>query len=184
MQLHPKHAVSSPEPEAGGRILAWRPPKTDYGRMIDGVLADIRPQIRAAEREWAEAPFLLAELLRHPLARRELLVRNSRRFHNLALCGLLLARSHQESAEAPWHGERLAALALQLVGSLDAEWYGDWALSDARARCWMLIGHARRIASDLRGAEEAFRTAETHLRRGTGDREERVRLLAYRTAGT
>lgn len=170
-----------PRPDAAGRLLPWRAPESEYGRAIDAVLAGMRPRIQSAEQEWAAAPDLLAELLRHTLARRELLARNSSRFHSLALCGLLLARSRQESAEAPWHGERLAALALTLVEALDAEWYGEWALADARARCWMQIGNARRIAADLAGAERAFGAAEMHLREGTGDWKERARLAACKT---
>lgn len=178
----PAEPDARPQQPAGlGRLLPWRAPETAYGRTIDAVLTGMRPRIQSSEQEWAEAPGLLAELLRHTLARRELLVRNSSRFHSLALCGLLLARSHQESAEAPWHGERLAALALILVETLDADWYGEWALADARARCWMQIGNARRIAADPQGAEHAFGAAEAHLREGTGDWEERARLAAYRT---
>jgi hypothetical protein len=182
VRAHPKPEVSPPRSKGGGAVLAWRFPRTGYGRAIDGVLAGLRPRIRAAEREWAAAPWLLSELLRHTPARRELLVRNSRRFRNLALCGLLLESSRQDGSAAPRGGERLAALALALVESLDADWYGDWALADARARCWMSIGNARRIAADLRGAEEALRKAEAHLRRGTGDRLDRDQLLAYKAA--
>ncbi len=175
IRIHPKPVF----PSEG--VLAWRAPETEYGRTIDGVLAAIRPQMQAAEREWAEAPFLLSELLQQTPAHREMLVRNSRRFRNLALCGLLLERGHGISVASPRRGERLARLSLTLIGSLDAEWYGDWALADARAQCWMLIGNARRLAADLRGAEDALRTAEAYLHQGTGDRWDRARLLAYRT---
>src|SRR5262245_13378484 len=164
LRLHARPEDLSSQPEDGARILPWRPSAADYGPAIAAVLTEIRPQILSAEQEWAEAPFLLAELLRHTLARQELLVRNSRRFQSLALCGLLLARSHQESPAAPWQGERLAMLALILVDSLDADWYGAWALADARARCWMQIGNARRLAADLPGAERAFGAAEAHPR--------------------
>ncbi len=181
LRLHARPEDLPSEADGGARILPWRVPAADYGPAIDAVLTGIRPRILSAEQEWAEAPFLLAELLRHTLARRELLVRNSRRFQSLALCGLLLARSHQESPAGPWQGERLATLALILVDSLDVEWYGAWALADARARCWMQIGNARRLAADLPGAEQAFGAAEAHLRQGTGDWEERARLAAYRT---
>lgn len=181
LRLHAEPEDLPPRPEEGGRILPWRAPEAGNGPAVDAILAEIRPRIQSAEQEWAEAPALLDELLRHTPARRELLVRNSRRFQSLALCGLLLARSHHESADSPWQGERLAALALTLADSLDADWYGDWALADARARCWMQIGNARRLAADLPGAERAFRAAEAHLSQGTGDWEERARLAALRT---
>jgi hypothetical protein len=170
-----------PVPASGGRVLPWRCPETtDVDRAVDLVLAGLRPRIEAAAREWAAAPFLLAELLRHPPARREVLARNSGRFRNLPLCGLLIERSLEESSAVPGRGERLAALALSIVESLDADWYGEWALADARARCWMLIGNARRMAADREGAERAFRSAERYLRRGTGHAGEKDRLLAYK----
>ncbi|HKV08456.1 MAG TPA: hypothetical protein VJ725_09975 [Thermoanaerobaculia bacterium] len=166
------------EPVSGGaRILPWRPSESDYGRTVDAVLASFRPRFASAMREQAEAPGLLAELLRHTPERRMILIRNSRRFRNLALCVLLLEASRQEGYRDSMEGERLADLVLVLAHRLDPEWYGTRVLEDVRARCFMLIGNARRVASDLWGAEDAFRTAETHLRQGTGDRLERARLL-------
>lgn len=169
-----------PLPEAasgGARVLPWRSSEPDYDRTFDAVLASFRPRFVSAFREQAEAPALLSDLLRHTPERRMILIRNSRRFRNLALCVLLLETSRQEGYKDPMEGERLADLVLLLVHRLDPEWYGARVLEDVRARCFMLIGNARRIASDLWGAEQAFRTAEAHLREGTGDRLERARLL-------
>ncbi|HEX9944422.1 MAG TPA: hypothetical protein VGG03_20625 [Thermoanaerobaculia bacterium] len=174
--------MSRIHPKPAARILAWRPSAAEYGPVIDSVLAAFRPRILAAARERAEAPFLLSELLRQAPERRELLVRNSRRFLSFALCGLLLERSCQESAAAPRQGERLAALALVVADSLDPAWYGDRLLADARARCCALIADARRVAGDLPGAEEALQAAESHLRQGMGDPLERARLLAFKAA--
>lgn len=169
---------SRTEPAAGGaRVLSWRPSESDYERTVDAVLASLRPRFASAICEQNEAPALLSELLRHTPERRMILIRNSRRFRNLALCVLLLEASRQEGYKDPMEGERLADLVLVLAHRLDPEWYGARVLEDVRARCFMLIGNARRVASDLWGAEEAFRTAETHLRQGTGDRLERARLL-------
>jgi hypothetical protein len=164
-----------PKPESGG-LLFWRPSEMAAGRAVDRVLAAILPHIRAAARERDEAPVLLSELLRHPPQRRELLVRNSQRFRNLPLSGLLLQRSRRDSADDPREGERLALLALALVESLDPSWYGERVLADARGRCWMSAGKARGIAADLRGAEQAFRQAEADLGRGTGDLLEQAQL--------
>ncbi|HSF39357.1 MAG TPA: hypothetical protein VLT87_06145 [Thermoanaerobaculia bacterium] len=164
----------------GARILPWRFPESDYGRTVDAVLARFRPRIASAAQEQAEAPALLAELLRQTPERRMMLVRNSGRFRSLALCALLLETSRQEGYKDPMEGERLADLVLVLAHRLDPEWYGARVLEDVRSRCFMLIGNARRVASDLWGAEEAFRTAESHLRQGTGDRLERARLLFLR----
>src|SRR6476469_644838 len=53
-------------------------------------------------------------------------------------------------------------------------------LADARARCWMVIGNARRMAADLEGAQEAFGTASALLREGTGDPLEKAQLMTYK----
>ncbi len=179
-RIHPNPEKPAPRLTGPQGSPVRRLPGLDYGAAIDAVLAAFGPRIDAAAEESTAAPSLLSELLRNAPGRRELLVRNSRRFRNLPLCGLLLERSSQESFRAPRRGEKLAALALVLVETLNAARYGDWTLADARARCWMLIGEARRMAADLRGAEEALRTAEAHLREGTGDGAERARLLACR----
>jgi tetratricopeptide (TPR) repeat protein len=173
--------------EAGGRpvpresnILPWPVGATEHGRAVDLVLAGLRPRLVAAVREQAAAPLLLSELLDHRPERRELLVRNSERFQNLPLCRLLLQRGYRDTFNTPRQGERLARLALGMVDSLDPAWYGERMLTDAQARCWMVIGNARRMASDLEGAQEAFATASALLREGTGDPLEKAQLMTYK----
>jgi hypothetical protein len=175
--------------ESGGRrapgndrsnVLPWPVAATEHGRAVDLVLAGLRPRLLAAVREQAEAPLLLSELLEHRPERRELLVRNSERFQNLPLCRLLLQRGYRDTFNTPRQGERLARLALGMVDSLDPAWYGERMLADARARCWMVIGNARRIAADLEGAWGAFRTAAALLREGTGDPLEKAQLMTYK----
>jgi tetratricopeptide (TPR) repeat protein len=169
-----------PAPRGPGKVLSWRPSEATVSRAVDGVLEGFRSRARAVARERAEASALLAELLGHPAKRQELLARNSRRFRSLALCGLLLQRSHEVSVEDPAQGERLADLALRIIGFLDEGWYGERVLADTRGRCWMQIGNARRIAADLPGAEEALLQAEDELDRGTGDLTEKAQLLVYK----
>ncbi|HEY0512021.1 MAG TPA: hypothetical protein VGH73_08960 [Thermoanaerobaculia bacterium] len=175
-----REALRGPEPgtRPDGNLLSWPAAATEHGRAVDGVLAGFRPRFQAAARERAEAPALFSELLAHGPERREVLARNSRRFRNLPLCGLLLTRGTQDALDAPHQGERLAALALGLVDSLDPAWYGDRVLADARGCCWTVIANARRVAADLPGAEAALQVARTHLGQGTGDRLEKARLLA------
>jgi tetratricopeptide (TPR) repeat protein len=165
---------------AGSNVLSWPVAATEHGRAVDLVLASLRPRLMAAVREQAAAPVLLSELLEHRPERRELLVRNSERFQNLPLCRLLLQRGYRDTFNIPQEGERLARLALGMVGQLDSAWYGERMLADARARCWMVIGNARRVASDLEGAGEAFGTASAILREGTGDPVEKAQLLTYK----
>jgi tetratricopeptide (TPR) repeat protein len=166
--------------DTGGQVLPWRPSRDEYGQTVDRVLTGFRPRVEAAARERAAAPSLLAELLEQAPERWEALVRGGERFRSLALCSLLLERSCQEGFEAPRQGEQLAVFALALVGLLDPDWYGERVLADARARCWMMIGNARRIEADLRSSEQAFQAAEAYFRQGTGDRLERAQLLTYK----
>src|SRR4051794_7434323 len=64
------------------------PSDPGYDRALDRVLASFRPRFEAVARELAAARELLEDLLLCSPERRELLVRNSRRFHNFHLCGL------------------------------------------------------------------------------------------------
>jgi tetratricopeptide (TPR) repeat protein len=154
----------------------------DYDDILEKVLHRIQLRVCAAERDRAEAPALFAELMRHPPERREILVRNSGRFRNFTLCELLLRASREESSRSPDRAERLARLALLIAERLDPERLGAEPLEDTRARCWALVGNARRAASDLHGAEQAFQEAEAHLRQGTRDRMERAIGLALKAS--
>jgi tetratricopeptide (TPR) repeat protein len=153
------------------------PSDPGYDRALDRVLASFRPRFEVVARELTAARELLEDLLLCSPERRELLVRNSRRFRNFQLCGLLLERSQQAVHYAPRQGERLARLALILVDELDEGAYGELRLEDTRARCWRGIGNSLRVAGELRDADEAFRMARAHLRQGTGDWLEKAEWL-------
>jgi hypothetical protein len=158
-------------------LPGW-PPEPGYPRAVAGVLAAFRPRFQAAQQETAAASGLLTDLLRLSPERREMLVRNSRRFRSLALCGLVFDQGCREAADDPAAAERLARLCLVLVDALDAEWYGERVLDDTRSRCWSLLSDCRGSKGDLQGAEEALWTAEAHLLRGTHDPLERAYWLA------
>src|SRR6185436_2677687 len=128
----------------------------------------------------SEAPALMAELVSQSPGRREMLVRNSRRFRSFSLCLLLLDRSREVSPDDPRGGEGWALLALHLADFLDAEVYGHGLIEDVRARAWSFLANTRRIAGDLLGAERAFARAEEHLRQGTRDRLERAQVLVLK----
>lgn len=168
--------------EAEGAWTAWPFPKVGqaYDRLLDKVLHSLAPRIRQANRERSEAPALLAELARQPPGRREMLVRNTRRFRSFSLCLLLLDRSRDVSPDDPQGGEGWALLALHLTDFLDAEVYGHGLIEDVRARAWSFLANTRRIAGDLIGAERAFARAEKHLRMGTRDHLERAQVLVHK----
>ena len=148
----------------------------DYDGALDRVFETVRRVNSALQRERTEAQQLLAELTRHPVERRRLLVQNSARFQSWGLCELLLSRPVDTFAE-PREGQDLGEVAVALAGSLDPQLYGVALLEDMQARAWSYLGNARRLLSDLRGADLAFQAAESHLAQGTGERLERARLL-------
>lgn len=171
--------------ESGGEGEVGRPlPRIqpNYERILDRVLRSLEPRIRQAEREQAEAPALLAELVRHLPSRREMLIRNARRFRSFSLCLRLLDQSREVSPDDPRGGEEWALLTLRLIDLLKPEFYGRGLLDDVRARAWTFLANARRIAGDLLGAERAFEWAEKYLRQGTRDRLERAQLLVCKAS--
>ncbi len=137
----------------------------------------------AYDRERAEAKGLIAELLRHPSERQQILVRNHSGFHTWGVFESLLELSYQETARrSPLLGESLADLALDLSEHLDTNVYGAQAIEDLRGRAWAYIGNARRVRADLRGSLEAFDHALVHLRRGTREPWERAVCLSLRAS--
>lgn len=156
---------------------AEAPSEEEYETAISRVFSRVlmRDSELAGERD--QAPQLLTELLRHPVGRQKMIVRNSRRFRSRGLCELLVATSHARSSEAPRSARQMAELAVVIGDALEAAEDDLSMLEDLRARAWGALGNGRRITSDLRGAEQAFRTAEIHLAAGTGDVLQRARLL-------
>jgi tetratricopeptide (TPR) repeat protein len=155
---------------------------SDYGEAFVQAERVFRERWAALEQERAMAPMLLAELLRQPQERREILLHNGHRFETWGLLELLMERIREEGFEDTSKGGALARLALDLCDQLDSERYGGERIDDLRARIWGQIGNLRRIECDFRGAEEAFNTAAAHLRNGTGDLMERAVLLDLRAS--
>jgi tetratricopeptide (TPR) repeat protein len=128
-------------------------------------------------QERIEAPELVVELLRKPMGERAGLLANEPRFRTWAVAELLAERSLATATRDSAGAEELGALALLLTTRLDAPFYGPEKIEDLRARAWSHIANARRVRSDLRGAEEAFSSAWGRLRRGTGDPLQKAILL-------
>lgn len=170
--------------ETLARVLAWPGSRRerDYGAAIDCVMARTEGRFAAILQEREEAPILVAEILRQPPGRRGVLVRNRERFLSLSVAEQLLKASRREAYADARAGEELAELALTITERLDSVEVGGELRADTQARCHLAIGNARRIASDLRGAEEAFLRAEDLLRQGSRDRLERARLYQYRAS--
>jgi tetratricopeptide (TPR) repeat protein len=169
-------AAELEDPEAApghGRLLSFRP----ADGAIDGVLRRLRPHLCAAERERAESPARLSELLRLAPGERAAALAEPR-FQTLSLCDRLAAASHEAGFGDAREAESLARLAIDLAARLDAGRCGARLLADARSGAWAALGNALRIAGDLHGADDAFGTAGSCWRAGTRDRLARARLLA------
>jgi tetratricopeptide (TPR) repeat protein len=160
-------------------VLPW--PTTldgvDYGPAIDAAERSLLVRARILAVERAEAPRRVVELLEHPPERREMLMRNHPRFQTWGLLERLIERVREETFEDPEDAVDLSQMAISLADCLDAAYYGAERIEDLRGRAWGYAGNARRVASDLMGAEEAFEKALRHLRKGTGDPLERALLL-------
>lgn len=128
----------------------------------------------AFAKERKDGKVLVAELLKHPAERRLILTRNHPRFHTWGVFESLLELSILESPRDASFSEELARLALELSNHLDESRYGAASIEDLRGRAWSYIGNARRVQSDLRGAQEALDLALAHLRRGTWEPWERA----------
>jgi tetratricopeptide (TPR) repeat protein len=155
--------------------LDWHTAPDDYGAVLERAAAFALRLQTAQEWERAEAASLLTELLEHPGGRRQWIVRNHPRFQTWGLFERLLQRGQEQSFDDPAAGEGLALLALEITDRLEG--FSEERLEDFRARAWAVVANARRVRSDLRGAEEAFAIAFSHLARGTGEPMERAVLL-------
>ncbi|HZF13655.1 MAG TPA: tetratricopeptide repeat protein [Thermoanaerobaculia bacterium] len=149
----------------------------DYDYALERVFDRVRRVNTTLQAERTEAQELLADLLRHPLERRLMLVQNSPRFQTWGLCELILQRSSETVGLEPREGKETAELAVAVAESLSPVLYGAPLVQDLKARAWAILGNTNRVLSDFRSAEQCFQVAESHLARGTGDRLERARLL-------
>jgi tetratricopeptide (TPR) repeat protein len=159
----------------GAATVPWSP--RDYAAILDRLVEQSVAAGTPLGRDQIEAPVLLGELLLHPVRRRRVLVRNSRRFRSWPLAELLFERGREEAFDDPAQAESLARLGLDVVDSLEGETPDPRLLADLRARGLAVLGNTLRMRSDLTRAEQYLDEAETVLRAGTGDPVERGHLL-------
>jgi tetratricopeptide (TPR) repeat protein len=132
-------------------------PRDAYDEIIDRVFDWAVEQESVVQCDRTHARELFEELMRHPPARQHLLVTNSLRFRNWALCEVLLEESQTAGFEEPVRATELARLAVAVAGALPAELCGEsevW--NGLRARAWAQLGNAHRISSDHLEADRAF----------------------------
>ncbi len=140
-----------------------------YESAISRTLEVLAERQASLEREREQAPLLYADLARHPAARQTVLVRNTRRYQSWGLAQHLIERCSQAWSTDSRQAEELALLALAIAEQFEPPLYQERILNDLKGRCWVSIGNCRRIATDLKGAEEAFDRASELLAAGTED---------------
>ncbi len=148
----------------------------DYDWALERVFDRVRRVNTSLQSERMEAQELAADLLRHPVERRLILVQNSARYQSWGLCELILQKAAAAAGE-PLQMRELAELAVTMAESLRTMTYSPVLVQDLKARAWAGLGNSHRVLSDFRAAEQCFQVAESHLARGSGDRLERARLL-------
>lgn len=163
-----------------GKILGW--PADPYQEALDRSVPEVDKISRALNKERAQAPALFVELMGYPMPQRDLLLRNDLRYQTWGLFELLVERALEMAVRDSAYAEELGLLSVRLADHLDPLIYDTDLVADLRGRAWAHIGNARRIRSDLRGAEEAFDRAEACLRRGTQESVERAIFLDLRAS--
>lgn len=140
----------------------------EYDWALARVRRETARQAAALNAESSEAHRQLGPLEDMPPERRRLAVLNQPRLMTFSLAAGLLRLSWDRRSVDPVDAESLAQLALEVLEQIPAHPVPTL-LEDLRARAWGQIGNTRRIRSDLRGADEAFRHAAEHLARGSHD---------------
>ena len=126
---------------------------------------------------------LFEELRSYSRPRQRILICEDPRFQSWPLCELLLQHSWKEGFDHPREALELAELAVSVAAELNLQASVPGPLlCDLKARAWAYLGNARRITSDLRGAEKAFELAESLVGRGSGDPIEEGRILELRAS--
>ncbi|MFQ5349795.1 MAG: tetratricopeptide repeat protein, partial [Thermoanaerobaculia bacterium] len=158
----------------------WRPSRAaELSGIVERALRRTARRETTVARERREAATLLGELAAHSPTRQLLLILNSQRYCNWFLCETLIERAFEEVLNDPEaavaQAEAAAALAERLLATK-----GDEPVNrDLVGRAWAVLGNARRVQSDLAGAEEALARAVTELEAGSGDPLEESRLARF-----
>ncbi|HEX7184761.1 MAG TPA: tetratricopeptide repeat protein [Thermoanaerobaculia bacterium] len=136
-----------------------------YDAVFDKVLQRVSLKEALIARERMAARELCEELTQHPTSRQLLLVSNSVRFRNPALCDLLLERSQEAAFQAEMtRSIDLARLAIVLAETLTEEGCGSAEVRNGLLmRAWAQLGNAHRLNGEHPEAEQAFEAANTFL---------------------
>jgi tetratricopeptide (TPR) repeat protein len=143
----------------------------------------------AVDRERAEAPALVAELLALPPQEQVERAGGDPRLRSFGVGEHLIELAAERLPEdltgrpagEPEESERLARLALEVAERLEGV-HPPAVVADFQARAWALLGEARRRRGDLEGAVQGLHAGASCLALGTGDLLVEARLLEFEAA--
>jgi len=134
------------------------------------------------EDERRRAPDLLSEILALSERGRAQAIRSQLRYRTLAVCDGLIEQSFRMGFDDARGAVGLAELAIDLAEQLEPARYGRSLVQDLKGRAWAFLGNARRINSDLPGAEEALDLAQSLIEDGSADPLEQARVFDLRAS--
>ena len=153
----------------------------DYGPAFRGLALSLRDHAAEMARQRRQLPGLRERLRGLSPDDRHILLHADPAFHNWALGEELIEESRKSLGSDLAQARELADCAAIVTGALEAgNGFGDALINDLRARAWGARGEVLRHLADLRGAGEAFATAESYLAEGTGDPLEEAGMLELR----
>lgn len=159
---------ADPELRDGIRCLAYprEYSEEEQERGFASMMRQANRRSAVIDAERRLAPELLPELeARAPQARRGA-IRTASRYQLLGLAEHLGDQSREQVFHDLVRALELAALAVEVSDTLDPRIYLPMTVADFRAYARASLGNARRVASDLFGAEQAFQDALLLLREG------------------
>ncbi len=148
-----------------------------YAGLIRRLARGLGEEERRASREREQAAALYDELMAATPDLREDRILGDERFASFAVAELLLTAAFEVRSDDPAASRELAHLGLVVADRLDPRVYGAALVEDLKARSWAYLGESW-IGGAPQASREAFRLAECHLRRGTGDPLEEAEVLA------
>jgi tetratricopeptide (TPR) repeat protein len=150
----------------------------DYDPAFRGLAACLRDHTAEMARQRRRLPALRERLRELAPDDRRLLLRADPAFHNWALGEELIEESQRSLGSDLDHAREMADCAAIVTGELEpGGGFSAALINDLKARAWGARGEVLRRLADLRGAGEAFATAEGFLAQGTEDPLEEAGLL-------
>lgn len=158
------------------------PEDVDYTPMferLETIFAQTEMGVRAERRRGDELWKLLEPL---DATQRLLWVKNDPRLYVWGLYSRVLSEARDAVRHDASEAVGLAYLGWMIAQRLDPAVYGDIHVRDFQGAATSLLGNAKRLYGDLRGAQEDLDRAEELLNLGTGDLLERAYLLSVRAS--